>query len=278
MKKSIFYFTVVSFVISALFAGYIYSAEQTEQIPKTEQADVEKKEKSSAPVISNEDLYKKAIDLKDNGKYDAAIEILKKLVAENPNNSSFEISYVDAVLDKIQYLKETQNPDWQANIKEVATRLKSLYPKNKQNADYYIIHAKYAWIIEARRESHISKALEKALYFKPGYAEAYILQGDVYLDKAIKGGDEESDQSASLSHAPQPAGSSLAYQAKTAYEKALSGANLNDKRKAYVFYKLGNLENQIFGKKDAAKANWEKAVSLAPDSKAGQSAKQQLSK
>jgi predicted negative regulator of RcsB-dependent stress response len=39
---------------------------------------------------------------------------------------------------------------------------------------------------------------------------------------------------------------------------------------------MGDLENEIFGNKEAAKAAWEKAVSLSPDSRAGKIASTRL--
>lgn len=276
MKKSFISFIGVIFILSVSFSATIYSAESGSQ---TDQGKIAEEERIATLPSDSEELYKKAIALKDDGNYDAASEILKKLVAENPDISKYEISYIDVRLDQAIFLKETQNPDWRSNLKDLGHRLKALYAKNTKNPDYYLIHAKYAWIVEAKRVSHISKAIEKALYYNPGYPEAYILQGDVYFDQARKAGtDDQLDQTSSLSYAPHSTKHTLAYKAKTDYEKALSDAKLNEKRKAYVLYKIGNLEYQIFNNKEMAKINWEKAASLAPDSKAGQLAKQQLSR
>ncbi len=225
-----------------------------------------------------EELYTKALTLKEDGDYDAAHEILKKLVDENPNVSTYELSYLDTVLDQSLIMKESGNSLWKVKAKEVGPRIKKIHSTHTRNADYYLIYAKYSWIIEARREAHIYKALDKAFYFKPGYGKAYILKGDIYFERAKNASPYEPPADNALAGSSPPPRHSLAKEARNAYEAALSDPALDNKRKAYVFYKLGELESQILGNKEAAKTSWEKAATLAPDSKAGKSAREMLEK
>jgi tetratricopeptide (TPR) repeat protein len=233
-------------------------------------------EELSVPAKQDE-LYKRALALKEDGNYDAAFEIFKKLASENPNDSKYEISYLDIILDQCITMKALNNSAWMTKAKEVGGKIKTLYTKYARNAEYYLVYAKYSWLVEAKREAHITKALEKSLYFKPNNPDAYILKGDIYLDQAKKADSVEQHDEA-LKGSSTTSRQSLAETAKTSYESALKSPDLSDRKKAYVYYKMGELESQIFGKKDIAKANWEKAAALAPDSKSGKSAREMLAK
>lgn len=225
-----------------------------------------------------EELYKKAISLKDEGDYNGAYEILKKLVSESPNIIKYEISYVDTVLDQCLELKNSNNSEWKTKAKEAGDKIKLLYRTSVGNADYYLVYAKYSWIVESKRESNIFKALDKAFYFKPNYTYANIVKGDIYsgLAKNANVLEQPMDSVTLTGGASANTKHMLAMTAKTSYESALSSSDIDDKKKAYVHYKLGELEYQILGNKADAKANWEKAVAISPDSKIGKLSKKRL--
>lgn len=204
---------------------------------------------------NQEVLYLKALSLKEDWNYDDALIILKKLVDEYPENSVYELGYLDTLLDQLVQEKAAGNKSWNKNLRELQVKIKAIHGKNSSNADYYLVWAKYSWLVETKRESNIFKALEKAIYMKPNYSEAYILKGDIYFDRAKNTGVEDAARRIN------------AEEAKASYASALSIINISDKRKAYVFYRTGELETQLFGNKDAAKTNWAKAAILAPDSK-----------
>lgn len=261
MKKRRMCLIAALFLISFIFGGNVsYSDDQSKQ----------------------EELYKKALSLKDEGDYNGAHEILKKLISESPNISKYEISYVDTVLDQSLELKNSNNSEWKTKAKEAGSKIKMLYRTNLNNADYYLIWAKYSWIIESRKESNVSKALEKAFYFKPNYSYAYIVKGDIYYGLArssnSSGHEPQPGTAAALAWNPEDSKRSLAETAKSAYEAAISSPDIDNNKKAYVHYKLGELENQIFSNKENAKKNWEKTVALTPDTKFGKLAKEHLGK
>jgi hypothetical protein len=274
MDKGNRYFVTVFLLAGFIFGGYAFSEDQGAQI----RGERSSEDAYEAFKSSREELYKKALAFKEDGDYNAAYNILKKLIAESPGVSTYEISYVDTLLDQSLTLKEAQSSEWKAKAKEAGHKIKLLYPANTRNADYYLVHAKYSWIIEAQRETHIFKALQKALYFNPVYPVAYIIQGDVFFVRARNTNpDEEQEGAANLAgRASTTNRQFLAEEARTSYKSALSSSHLGDKRKAYVHYKLGELEDGIFGNKDAAKAHWGQAVSLAPESRAGKLARQRL--
>lgn len=225
----------------------------------------------------SEELYKKAIILIEGSDYDAAYDILKKLISENPDNNKYQLSYADTILDQCVVMKMANNSLWKLKAKEGGAKIKALSRKMSVNADYYLAYAKYLWIAETRKESNIYKTIDKALYYKPDYPYAYIVKGDIYFGLARDFNPiEQQMDSAALTGSPVSTKSSLADTALASYTKALASPDLNDRKKAYVYYKMGELEYQILSNSTRARANWEKAVSLSPDSKTGELAKKRL--
>ncbi|MFA5846625.1 MAG: tetratricopeptide repeat protein [Thermodesulfovibrionales bacterium] len=225
----------------------------------------------------SEELYKKAIILIEGGDYDAAYDILKKLISENPDNNKYQLSYADTILDQCVVMKMANNSLWKLKAKEGGAKIKALSRKMSGNADYYLAYAKYLWLAETRKESNIYKTIDKALYYKPDYPYAYIVKGDIYFGLARDFNPvEQQMDSAALTGSPVSTKTSLADTALASYTKALANPDLNDRKKAYVYYKMGELEYQILSSSTRARANWEKAVSLSPDSKTGELAKKRL--
>ncbi|MGO9614605.1 MAG: hypothetical protein ACLPX5_16440 [Dissulfurispiraceae bacterium] len=222
-----------------------------------------------------DERYRQAITLKDDGDYDAALAILQTLIDENQGSVKYEIARLDTILEQSREMKEAKNAAWKSKARETSYRIKAMAKANADNGDYWLIYAKYSWLTEAR-EVHITKALQKAFYFKPNNPEAYIVRADYHFDKARE---VRSDGQFDMMHGVGPNSSSdklaLGQIAKSSYEAALLG-QLSDSRKAYIYYKMGNLEDQIFHEKDLSKKDWEAAVKLAPDSSIGKMAKQRL--
>ncbi|MBI5205221.1 MAG: tetratricopeptide repeat protein [Nitrospirae bacterium] len=235
------------------------------------------KQKAAVQSPESEELYKKAIILIEGSDYDAAYDILKNLITENPDNNKYQLSYADTVLDQCVGMKMANNSLWKLKAKEGGSKIKALSRKMSANPDYYLAYAKYLWIAETRKESNIYKTIDKALYYKPDYPYAYIVKGDIYsgLARDFNPVEQQMD-SAALTGSPVSTKNSLADTALASYTKALASPDLNDRKKAYVYYKMGELEYQILNNSTRARANWEKAVSLSPDSKTGELAKKRL--
>lgn len=235
------------------------------------------KQKADVQSPESEELYKKAIILIDGSDYDAAYDILKKLITENPDNNKYQLSYADTVLEQCIVMKMANNSLWKLKAKEGGSKIKALSRKMSGNADYYLAYAKYLWLAETRKESNIYKTIDKALYYKHDYPYAYIVKGDIYFGLARDFNPvEQQMDSAALTGSPVSTKSSLADTALASYTKALASPDLNDRKKAYIYYKIGELEYQILSNNSRARANWEKAVSLSPDSKTGELAKKRL--
>ena len=227
-------------------------------------------------MLKLEGQYQQAIALKENGDYEASLAILQKLLDDNPGLSKYEIARLDTILEQSRDMKESKNGAWQAKAKQVGHRIKLMLNSNSANGDFWVVYAKYSAIIEANRETHITKALKKAFYFKPNNPEAYIVQADYNFYKAREARDEQ--QPGMMYGISENSGGqrfAMAKDAKTSYEAALAGP-LSNARQAYIYRKLGDLEEDMLRNKDIAKKDWEMAVKLAPDSRSGKLAQQRL--
>jgi tetratricopeptide (TPR) repeat protein len=232
-----------------------------------------------AAQASSEDLFRKAGSLKEDGNYDAAYAILKKLADENSGNNAYQIGYIDALLEQSRTMKETGNPDWKTKAKEAGYKIKILQPANASNADFYLVYAKYSWLVETKRDAHIHKALERAFHFKPGYVEAFILKGDIHSDLARTAPTEAPQDTTTMTGGSSYATRHLmAMTAREAYLSALSAVDISSRKKAYVYFRLGELEDQLMGNKADARTYWEKSAALWPDSKTGRLAKMRMGK
>ncbi len=221
--------------------------------------------------------YQKAVALKEKGDYEASIDMLQKLVDDTQGSARYEIARLDAVLEQSLDMKETGKAEWKNRLKEVGHRLKVMLPSNQGNGDYWVVYAKYSWLVEANNEKHITKALKKAFYYKPNNPEAYIVEADYYSDKAINTRADNKQNSMLQGMGTNTEGDrfALAKVAKSSYESALSG-KLSDDRKAYVYYRMGSLEERVFGEDSLAKKDWDTAIKLSADSRTAQLAKKRL--
>ena len=228
-----------------------------------------------------EELYRKVEELREDGEYDAAYTIVKKLIDENSESNKYQIAYIDVILEQSRIMKDMNNPGWKLKAKEAGGKIKALYSVNTSNADYFLVYAKYSWIVEARREKHITGALEKAFHFKPNYVNNHIVKGDIYfgLAKSSSALEQQPADTTSLTGGESvQTKHMLAMTAKSAYNSALATPDINNKKKAYVLLKLGDLQDQILGDKTEARRAWEKAVALSPGNSIGKAASERLKK
>jgi tetratricopeptide (TPR) repeat protein len=114
-----------------------------------------------------------------------------------------------------------------------------------------------------------NKSLEKALYYDSKYKDALILKGDINYNYGEK--------------IPLTAfrGQSKRYKlgiiAQEAYEKA-ANIEQNNSAKAMLYFKLGKVYAELSNSKEKAEQYWQKAASIAPQSRAAQLANRKLRK
>ena len=228
-------------------------------------------------LMKLEDRYQTAITLREKGDYDAALTALQKLVDENQGSAKFEIARLDTILEQGRDLKEADNVAWKGKIREVSHRIKALLTANSGNSDYWVVYAKYSWLVEANKETHITKAIKKAFYYKPNNPEAHIVQADYYFDRAreARTDPKQNTMMQGIGSGSETDRYYLGKSAKSSFEAALAG-KVSDDRRSYVYYKMGKLEEVILQDPSAAKRDWEEAIRLSPDSKASKLAKQRL--
>ncbi|HMK59990.1 MAG TPA: hypothetical protein VK452_02455 [Dissulfurispiraceae bacterium] len=228
-------------------------------------------------LMKLEERYQKAIALREKGAYDESLALLQQLVNENQGSAKFEIARLDTILEQSRDMKESDNIAWKNKAREAGYRIKTLLAANSANSDYWVVYAKYSWLVEANKETHITKAIKKAFYYKPDNPEAYIVQADYNFDKARESSSDSKQNTMmqGVGSNTEPDRYNFAKAAKSSYEAALSG-KLSDARRAYVHYKMGNVKDRILQEPESAKKDWEEAIRLSPDSKAGKLSRQRL--
>ncbi|TLD41719.1 MAG: hypothetical protein JETT_2014 [Candidatus Jettenia ecosi] len=237
----------------------------------------------SSPLTTQDEIYRKAIALTEVGDNDAAFEMLKKLTYDN---SKDQLRYTHVLVEQGIIMKDAKNQAWKAKAKEAAYNIKVLYRTNFNSPDYWMVYAKYAALVN--RERHVYGAFKKAFFFKPDYNEGHIVKGDIYTYLAKNTEPEETIISTSitddLTTMMETTGRDIfvrtirGKEAKKAYETALVNQSLDNIRKAYIYYKIGELEMLIFSNKNEATRNWKKAIEIAPDSMYGKKSNELLSK
>lgn len=231
----------------------------------------------SITQLAHDDLYKKAMFLKEEGKSDEAINTFNKFVEVSKD----ELKRTDAMLEQCMIMKDMKAPAWKYKAKEAQQKVKILYRSHYLNPEYWLVYAKFAALIN--RERDVYGAFKKAFFYKPDYPEGYIVKGDLYGYLAKNTDPSESTVSTSIDSAYEPVSkeNSARYnkgkEAKKSYEIALRNSTLGNDKKAYIHYKIGTLEMDILSNKEDAIRNWKKTAELSPDSIYGKKSVELLS-
>ncbi len=233
----------------------------------------------STAQVAQDDLYEKAMSLKEEGKSDAAMDMLKKLMDATNKD---ELKYIDAMLEQAMIMKDSKNPAWNRKAVEAQQKVKILYRTNYNKPEYWLVYAKFAALVN--RENHVIGAFKKAFFFKPVYTGGYIVKGDLYNYLAKNTDPSESTASSAIGYEDVHVSkeNSIRYNrgkvAKESYEIALKNPTLDNDRKACIHYKIGELEMNILSDKEEAVKNWKKTIELSPDSIYGKKSAELLSK
>lgn len=176
-----------------------------------------------------------------------------------------KLSRVDPILEEIKRLKGIGNVQWEIKYKEAMRVLESIYAQYPYSPVVFYYYAKtYATVDEVRRAN---KALEKALYYEPGYKEALLLRGDMNYNYG-----KRIPLTAFMGKSKRH---KLGIYARQAFESA-ADMEQDIQLKAMIYYKIGNIYAELSQDKDKGKEYWQKATSLAPDSDAAQLAWKKL--
>jgi len=200
------------------------------------------------------------------------ISIAPESLALDPADFKAQLGVIDTTLEQARVLKADKNPSWKHKVYEAYGDLKRIFRGHTTSPEVYLLFAKSYWI--NNRFGKAEKSLRKAFYYKPGYTEAFILSGDMYLEEAEKTegkmGFMEDDKDLRKDFEKYRS------KAKSSYEKVLAGADLDTVTRASLYYKLGNTYHSLYGNKIKAREQWSRAVSTLPDSVWGKKAQEKL--
>tara|TARA_B100000315_G_scaffold248453_1_gene278360 strand:+ start:710 stop:1462 length:753 start_codon:yes stop_codon:yes gene_type:complete len=201
--------------------------------------------------------YKEAQILLEKGKLEDALKIFSHLSADNPSHLGSRLGMINTTIEHSRILKAGKNPTWKDKIYQAFGDLKKIHRANIKSPEMYLSFAKCFWVNNA--VGNAAKSLRKAFYYKPDYIEAFIFQGNMYYEEGrkLKGYYDDEDDDDFFRFRDK---------AKTSYIKALAGLGLNKKTKAMLHHHLGNTYYDLYGNKNKAKEQWNKAASLAPES------------
>lgn len=228
---------------------------------------------------AQDELYNKAIALKEVGDVRAALDIFEKLENDSREN---QIRHTDILVEESIIMKDMNMPAWQSKAKEAGYKIKLLYRANYAEYNYWLVYAKYCALVNNERD--VYGAVKRMFYFKPNYVENYIAKGSLYTYLAKNTGASETVSNPVIGYSDETVNNENSVrnrrgeEAKEAFQAALNNSALSDDRKAYVHYKMGELEKTVLSDKGEAVRNWKKTVALSPESVYGKSASALLSK
>ncbi len=229
--------------------------------------------------LAQDELYHKAIALKEVGDGRAALDIFEKLDNDCREN---QIRHTDILVEESIVMKDMNMPAWASKAKEAGYKIKLLYKANYAEYDYWLVYAKYCALVNNGRD--VYGALKRMFYFKPNYVENYIAKGSLYASLAKNTGASETITNPVIGYTDETVSNENSVrnrkgeEAKEAFVIALNDSTLSDDRKTYVHYKMGELEMNVLSNKAEAVKNWKKTVALSPESVYGKSASALLSK
>lgn len=231
------------------------------------------------PQVTQDELYNKAIALKEVGDGRVALDIFEKIENDSHEN---QIRYTDILVEQSIIMKDMNMPAWSSKAKEAGYKIKLLYKTYYAEYNYWLVYAKYCALVNNERD--VYGALKRMFYFKPNYVESYIAKGSLYTYLAKNTDPVETISSPVIGDTDGTVSkeNSVRYsrgrEAKESFVIALNNSTLSDDRKAYVHYKMGELEINVLSDKEEAVKNWKKTVALSPESAYGKKASALLSK
>jgi len=169
-----------------------------------------------------------------------------------------KLSELDPKLAEVKQLKAAGNVNWEIRIKEALVSLKYIYAQNPTAPEVWFYYAKAFNVAGNLRKTN--KSLAKALYYDPKYVEAQVFKGDVNYEYGKKYPSK---------------GATLAPYAVQGYEAAAN--SMQDRAfQAQMYYRIGNVYDELAHDSAKARVYWQKASTAAPGSQAGQQAAQKL--
>jgi TolB-like protein len=217
--------------------------------------------KYSQPAVHKEPIAKPII------KYSEPAVRKKPVRKKSRSDVEYKLSKIDPILKKVKQIKATGDIQWKIKYKQMMQQLKAIYAQHPNSPFVYYYYGKaYASVDEIRRAN---KSLDKAVYYDSKFKAALILKGNINYNygkkiplTAFRGKSKRNK---------------LGIIAQRAYEAA-ANIEQNNNSKAMLYFKIGNVYAELSYSKEKAEQYWQKAVSIAPQSKAAQLAYKKIRK
>lgn len=213
---------------------------------------------SAALDPAQEEGLRKARMLLNESKVEEARGIIKELSRDNSSDFEIRLAMIDATLEEARILKERSNSAYEGKVYAAFGELKGMYSAHATSPQIFVSFARAYWIND--RFGKAEKSLKKAFYYKPDFADAFMLRGDMFFER-----------SKSVMINPFSEGESERENynnrriAEKSYGEVLSGLKTDTYAAAMAHCKLGFF-NAYHGHKDEAKEHLNKAIELSPDS------------
>jgi len=207
-----------------------------------------------------------AIALYREGRSEEAVQAFASLSAASPSDESLKIWHALAILDTAYFLRLGNLGGEDTLAERAYAILKPLRVSQRENPVWYYALAKAFFLNDRSHKG--KKAIEKALYYRPGYPEAYILLGDIAYNYGLN-----TVRQTWTEANPREEGRA---DSRKNYMHVLQISGLRPELKAEVEYKMGEVERRLAGRKDVAREWYEKSAATAADSRYGKLAAKRL--
>ncbi len=164
----------------------------------------------------------------------------------------------DILLAEATSLKADGGHPWNAKTREVMVKLKTAKKYHPRSAIVYLYFAKTYKLMD--NPGGALKYLEKAIYFEPTSIKANEFKGDAGCELARQIPERKKRKRVKYIDI-----------IRNGYESAARNSKEN-KCKARMFFKLGCAYDELIEDQQKAEFYWKRAVSIAPESPAGQKA------
>jgi TolB-like protein len=175
---------------------------------------------------------------------------------EKARDSKAKFGTIDEKVERARALKAEGNSQWKSLVMEAFRDAKLAYRTNTRSPEVFLLFAKCYWVNNRLKKAEGS--LQKAFYFNSKFTDGYIFRGEMYYEEGLKGSYK------------------FKARAKSSFESAMMGTDIDNETKAMILYKLGKVHSDLYDDKTKAKELWNKAVESAAGSTWGSRAQESL--
>ncbi len=210
-----------------------------------------------------------AIALYRQGKGAEAVVAFDKLLMDRPNDDALRIWKARALLEQARALKDVNTSGFKPLVVDAYRILHPMGRAHAQDPDWNFAMAQAFWLNE--RPTWAGRAAGKALEYRPDFAEAQIVLGDLSYDS-----ERDAINAPPTDPRRETARRFAGESTRKEYEKVLAIRDVPATVRAEVLYKIGLVAGELEGKAALARESWERAVAADPTCRYGALAQQKL--